>query len=191
MQKKPVGTQSPLKCVAMCCIVKHLWAILGFRENEKMWTFTLGAVWKQKLMLLILGAVLLHDDKKDTSLMKPKLHKMACVSGCSLGNFSTSDFSFYWLFSFATMQPNRKGLTKTLWLALPNLQLEFIFHKSYLPQHFTYPVQSRHWVAWQQLHLRNPAGSQSEAASMQHGDAWTKQVSAGFSYLMTVTHLKG
>lgn len=58
---------------------------------------------------------------------------------------------------------------------------EFIFGKSCWPQHSTYPVQSRHWVAWQLLHLPNPAGSQSEPANMQHDGAWTKQVSEGLA----------
>lgn len=34
-----------------------------------------------------------------------------------------------------------------------------------------HPVQSRHQVAWQLLHLPNPAGSQSEPANMQHDGA--------------------
>lgn len=181
MQKNPVGTQSPLKCVAMWCIVKHLWSILGFREKEKMWTFALGAMLKQKLVPL---------DGGSCFVIRAWFHKIVCVWFFSW-ELQWLWVSFYPLLSFATMQANREGQSfhQSVWWALPNLQLKFI--KSYVPKRLTYPVQSRHWVAWQQLHLRNPAGSQSEAASMQHGGAWTKQVSAGFSYLMTVTHLKG
>lgn len=64
---------------------------------------------------------------------------------------------------------------RTVQRALPAPQLKFIFIKSYWPQHSTYPVQNKHQVAWQLLHLPNPAGSQSGPANTPHDGACTEQ----------------
>lgn len=70
----------------------------------------------------------------------------------------------------------RKSRQRSVQRALPKQpSWEFIFGKSYWPQHSTYPVQNRHRVAWQLPRLPNPAGSQSEPANTQHDGVCTQK----------------